>query len=133
MAFEFSRNLTDLEKEVTIPLAQAGANTPALDLEQVIGGNVENIAAQVYVPTVAGIADTKVLTFTLQDSANGTDWANTDPLITSTVTGASGAGSPAKDIRFRFPPITRRYVRIAQTAAATSGTFTGNVTFRLLF
>ena len=133
MAFEFTRNITDLEKTVSVALAQAGANTPAIDLEQTIGGQLEEIVAQVSVPAVAGLTDAKVLTFALQDSADGTNFTAVDPAISSTAVAAGGTGTPAKDIRFRFPPGTRRYVRIAQTATATAGTFTGSVTFLLLF
>lgn len=131
--FEFSRNIRDKQKDVSVVLAQAGAFTPPIDLEQVRGGDLENLVAQIDIPAVAGIADTKALTFTLQDSADGVNFAAVDPLTSSTVTGVSTNGSPAKDVRFRFPPITRRYVRIAQTAAATSGAFTGEFGFRLLF
>jgi len=131
--FEHSRNIRDAQKEVAVALAQAGANTGAIDLEQTIGGNIEGIVGQIDIPAVAGISDTKVLTFALQDSADGSNWAAVDPAVSTTVTGAGGTGTPAKDCRFRFPPGTRRYVRIAQTASATSGTFTGSVSFRLLF
>jgi len=131
--YEYSRNIRDAAKEVAAVLAQAGVNSDAIDLEQTRGGDVEGIVGQIEIPAVAGISDTKVLTFTLQDSADGSSWAAVDPSIVTTVTGASSAGTPAKDCRFRFPPNTRRYVRIAQTATATAGTFTGSFTFRLLF
>jgi hypothetical protein len=127
------RNLRDAEKSVSVALAQAGANTPAIDLEQVGGGLIENIAAEIDIPAVAGIDEAKVLTFALQDSANGTDFAAVDPAVTTTVTGPASGGTPAKKVRIRFNPGVRRYVRVAQTATATAGTFTGNVTFSLLF
>lgn len=130
---EYSRNLADLDKEVSINLAQAGAVTPGIDLEQVIGGNIEGIVGQIQVPAVAGIADAKVLTFTLQDSADGVSFAPVDPAVVTTVAGISATGSPAKDARFRFPAGTRRYVRVAQTATSASGTFSGVEVFRLLF
>jgi len=133
MAFEHSRNIRDLEKEVSVALAGGGAQTPAIDLEQTIGGNIEGIVGQVEIPAVAGLTDAKAFTFVLQDSADGTNWTPVDPSISTTTTGAGGAGSPAKDSRFRFPPGTRRYVRIAQTVTATPGTVTGTVYFRLLF
>lgn len=133
MAFEHSRNIVDLEKEVSVALAGAGANTPAIDLEQTIGGNIEGIVGQIEIPAVAGLTDAKVFSFVLQDSADGTNFAAVDPGVSTTTTGAGGGGSPAKDARFRFPPGTRRYVRIAQTVTATPGTVTGDLKFRLLF
>lgn len=133
MAFEYSRNIVDLDKEVSVALAGAGANTPAIDLEQTIGGNIEGIVGQIEIPAVAGLTDAKVFSFVLQDSADGTNFAAVDPGVSTTTTGAGGGGSPAKDARFRFPPGTRRYVRIAQTVTATPGTITGDLKFRLLF
>lgn len=131
--YEYSRNFRDSEKEVSVNLAQAGAQTPAIDLEQKIGGDLEGIVGQISIPAVAGITNAKVLTFALQDSADGVNFAPVDPSIVTTVVGGASGGSPAKDARFRFPPSCRRFVRIAQTADATSGTFSGAVTFRLLF
>ena len=132
MAYEFSRNQADVNLEVTGTLAQGGVNTSAIDLEQEIGGDIENIVGQIDIPAVAGITGAKVLTFALEDSADGSSFAAVDPAVSTTVTGAGGSGTSAKDARFRFPPATRRYVRIAQTADASSGTFSGDVTFRIL-
>lgn len=133
MSYEFSRNQKDAEKEVSVNLAQGGAVTPSIDLEQAIGGDVEDIVAQIDQPAVAGISDAKVITYKLEDSADNVTFVAVDPAISTTLTGAGGNGTPAKDSRFRFPPVTRRYVRLAQTATATAGTITGAVTFRLLF
>ena len=127
-----TRNLRDDAQIVSVDLAQAGANTPAIDLEQAVGGLIENIAAEIDIPAVAGLTDAKVFTFALEDSANGTDFDAVDPSIT-TVVGAGGNGSPAKNIRLRFPPQTRRYVRIAQTVTSDAGTITGTFKFGLLF
>lgn len=132
MSFEFSNNLRDAAKEVSVAMIAAGANTPAIDLEQTRGGDIEGIVAQISVPSVSGITDGKVLSFALQDSADGVNFAAVDPAIGTSIT-AAGGGTAAKDCRFRFPPITRRYVRIAQTITSSPGTFTGSVTFRLLF
>jgi hypothetical protein len=133
MSTNFSRNLKDKDKEVTATLAQAGVNSPSIDLEQIEGGDIEQIVGQLVVPVTAGITDAKVLTFKLEDSADNSTFAAIDPLISTTATGAGGNGTPALDTRFRFPPVTRRYVRIAQTATSSSGTFTNDLTFRLLF
>ncbi len=133
MAQLHSRRNKDANFIATAVLAQAGVNSTGFDLEQVQGGLIEGIQLEVAVPAVAGISDTKVLTFTLQDSADNSNWAAVDPSVTTTVTGAGGTGTPAKTVEFPLPPNTRRYIRIAQTATATSGTFTGSVTVSLLF
>jgi hypothetical protein len=133
MANEFARALKDLNKIVTKANAAAGANSDGIDLEQTIGGEIEQMAVELSLPAEAGLSDTKVLTFKLEDSANGTDFTAVDPLISTTQTGASSAGCAAKTVRFRLPPNTRRYIRVAQTATATPGTLAGSFTVSLLF
>jgi hypothetical protein len=133
MAYEFNRNLQDNAYTSTVAIAQAGANTATFDLEQVIGGDVEKVVFELSGPTAAGIADTKVVTYTLKDSSDGITFAVLDPSIATTQTGAGGTGIVAKTVRFRLPPITKRYVRIEQTMTATAGTVTGNMVAKLLF
>ena len=133
MSFEFNRNIQDKNYTSTVAIAQAGANTAAFDLEQVVGGDIERVVFSLAAPTAAGIADTKVVTYALQDSADGSSWAAVDPAISTTQTGASSAGIVAKEVRFRVPANTRRYVRIAQTMTASAGTVSGNMVAKLLF
>lgn len=133
MAKLHSRRLKDANFISTALLAQAGAASRGFDLDQVDAGVIEGIQLEVAIPAVPGIADGKVLTFTLEDSTDGVTFAAVDPLQTTTVVGAGGAGSPAKVVELRFPPSVRRYVRMAQTASASAGTFTGSVTVALLF
>jgi hypothetical protein len=130
-----SRNLQDHNYISTVTVLAAGANTATFDLEQVTGGNIENVVFELAGPalTTAQLTDNKVLTYTLQDSADGTTFAAVDPLITTTQTGAGGAGAAAKTIRFQLPVNTRRYVRIAQTATSTPGTLGVAMVAKLLF
>lgn len=133
MSFEFNRNLQDKNYTSTVAIAQAGANTAAFDLEQAVGGDIEKVVFSLSAPTAAGISDTKVVTYALQDSADGSSWAAVDPAISTTQTGASSAGIVAKEVRFRVPANTRRYVRIAQTMTASAGTVSGSMVAKLLF
>ena len=133
MAFEFNRNQQDASYTSSVAILQAGANSATFDLEQVIGGDVQDFVVEVAVPTVAGISNASVLTYTLQDSADGTNFLAVDPAITSTQTGSGGVGVAAKTLRFRTGPSTRRYIRIAQTASASAGTFSGSFVTKLLF
>ena len=133
MSFEFNRNLQDANYVSTVAIAQAGANTAAFDLEQAIGGDIEKVVFELSAPAAAGITDAKVVTYALQDSADGSSWAAVDPSITTTQTAAGGAGITAKSIRFRLPVNTRRYVRIAQTMTSSAGTVTGSMVARLRF
>lgn len=132
MAFEFNRNQQDLNYTSTVAIAQAGANTAAFDLEQAVGGDIEAVVFELAAPTAAGITSAKVVTYALQDSADGSSWTAVDPAISTTQT-ADGSGIAAKAVRFRVPANTRRYVRIAQTMTATAGTVTGSMVAKLLF
>jgi hypothetical protein len=135
MAFEFNRNQQDQNYVSTVTLLAAGATTAAFDLEQAVGGDVERVVFELAGPalTTAQLTDAKVVTYALQDSADGSSWAAVDPAISTTQTGAGGAGAAAKTVRFRVPANTRRYVRIAQTATATPGTLTAAMVAKLLF
>ena len=132
MAYEFNRNQQDLNYTSTVAIAQAGAETASFDLEQVVGGDIEEVVFELAAPTAAGITSGKVVTYALQDSADGSSWAAVDPGISTTQT-ADGSGIAAKTVRFRLPANTRRYVRIAQTMTASAGTVTGNMVAKLLF
>ena len=135
MAFEFNRNQQDQNFVSTVTLLAAGATTAAFDLEQAVGGDVERVVFELAGPalTTAQLTDAKVVTYALQDSADGSSWAAVDPAISTTQTGAGGAGAAAKTVRFRLPANTRRYVRIAQTATVTPGTLTAAMVAKLLF
>ena len=132
MAFEFNRNQQDQNYVSTVAIAQAGANTASFDLEQAVGGDIERVVFELAAPLAAGITDAKVVTYALQDSADGTNFLAVDPAISTTQT-ADGSGIAAKTVRFRVPANTRRYVRIAQTMTATAGTVTGSMVAKLLF
>lgn len=135
MSFEFNRNQQDQNYVSTVTLLSGGANTAAFDLEQAVGGDIERVVFELAGPalTTAQLADTKIVTYTLQDSADGTTFAAVDPAITTTQTGAGAAGAAAKTVRVRVPANTRRYVRIAQTASASPGTLTAAMVAKLLF
>ena len=137
MSYEFSRNLKDADKIVTTALPAAGANVDStpLDLEQVIGGNVENVILELSIPAVAALVDEKVVTFTLKDGAASNSLAAIDPAQSTTIVGvATSAGSAAKVVRFRLPPNTRRYVSVNASVPADAGTLTAvSFTTSLLF
>jgi len=133
MAYEFNRNLQDANYVSTVALAQGGANSATFDLEQAVGGDIEAMVMEIAGPAAAGITDAKVVTYTVKDSADGTTFAVLDPTIVTTQTAAGGAGIAAKTVRFKLPPVTRRYVRVEQTMTATAGTVTGDMVIKLLF
>lgn len=136
MSNEYARNRRDANFEVTKALPAAGANhnTDALDLEQTLGGLLENIAFEIEIPALPDLEDDKTLTVAVQDSADNVSFAALDPAITTILTGAGGAGSAAKTVRFRLPPNARRYVALNLAVLTAGGDNTAkSVTFRALF
>ncbi len=133
MAYEFNRNQKDNTFVSTVANLAAGTNSATFDLEQIVGGDVSDIAVELIIPAEAGLSNDKVLTYTVKDSADGTTFAVLDPTIATTMTGAGGVGIAGKTVRFRLPPGCRRYVRVEQTVTATPGTLAGSYTFALLF
>jgi hypothetical protein len=131
MAYEFNRNIQDAAFTSTVAIASAGANTATFDLEQVIGGDVEKMVFELSCPLAASVT-AGTYTYTLKDSADGSSWAVLDPTVVTTQVYASG-GLPAKTVRMRLDPATRRYVRIEQTSAGSTGTVSGSMVAKLLF
>ncbi len=126
--------MQDLAYTSTVALLQAGANTATFDLEQVTGGDIEKVVFELTSPANATLIDAKTITYTFKDSADGSNWAVVDPTIVMTHGPTSGgAGLAAKTVRFRLPPITRRYVRIEQTVTATATNLSGSMVAKLLF
>jgi len=131
MAYEFNRNQQDQNYVSTVAIASAGANTATFDLEQVVGGDIEDIVFELACPLAASIT-AGTYTYTFKDSADGTTFAVLDPSIVTTQVFASG-GLAAKTVRFRLPPGARRYVRIEQTSSGSTGTVSGSMVAKLLF
>lgn len=133
MSYEYSRNQRDAAFSTTKANNAAGANSTAFDLEQVVGGENEHVVVELVLPAEAGLSDTKTLTYTVKDSADGTTFAAVEPAIAYAYTGTGGTGFPAKTLRFRLPVACRRYLRVEQTATSTPGTLAGSFAVNLLF
>lgn len=118
----YARNVrdNDFRQETTLPAAAANKNTGSLDLGQATMGSMEEIEFEIAVEALPALVDTKVVTIKVQDSADNVTFADTDPLIRTTLTGAGGAGAAAKTLRFRLPSTTRRYVSL-NIAVETGG------------
>lgn len=111
----YSRNLADasFSKSIALPAAAATAYTPAMNLGQSLIQSLEQIEFEITVPATPALVDAKTITFTVQDSADGTTFAAVDPAISTVITGvATSQGGPATAKRFRLPSQTRQYVRL---------------------
>lgn len=123
MSANYARNLRDAAFEVSKALPAAAANnaTDGLDLGQTKVQSLEAIEFELVIPATPALVDTKIITFTVEDSADNTTFAPVDPLISTTVVGvATAQGGAAKTVLFRVPSQTRRYVRV-KAAVETGG------------
>jgi hypothetical protein len=85
-------------------------------------------------PILAALVDAKNVVFTLQDSADNSSFAASNPAIAKTITGAGGIGVAAGSVKFRLPAGVRQFVRVNAAEDAAGGTITGSsYTVQLLF
>ena len=113
---------TNLVKTKALPAAAATNYSDPLDLiESSPGIKMRDSQIEVVAPTLANLADTKTATFTLQDSADGSSFADIPELASITLTGAGGVGATTVTRRFKLPETVRRYVRLKQVVQAAGG------------
>ena len=117
-----SRNIKDalLEVSKAFPAAAADNTSDAIDLEQVVGGELENVVIELEVPELTALVATKTATFTFQHGAAANSLAATDPTISTVLTGAEGNGHAAYKCQFRLPPSCKRYIAM-KCAVLTGG------------
>ena len=129
------KNLTDATLTVAAPLPAAGATafTPAIDLGQTVGGDIENVEFGLSLPDTSALVADKKIAARVQDSDDGLAFADLDPAISTAIVGATGGGNEAKDVRFRVPSTARRHIRVALTADASCGDVTADAATLRLF
>ena len=71
------------------------------------------------------------ITLRLQDSADGSNFADTAPIVEAVIPGIAVTGSAKQSPLFSFPPEGRRYFRFSQTADANAGGAGSNVLYEL--
>lgn len=110
-----------------LPAAAANVNTAALDLGAPVGGGggITPCCAEleVAIPALPALANDKVATVKVQDSADNVTFVDTGLQVIRT--GAGGVGDAAKTVAFRMPLDLRRYVRLNLAVDAAGGDNTG--------
>lgn len=124
----------NLKTTKALPAANASNVHDAINLEQTTQyATSERMALQVSLPATPSLADTKTVTLTVTDSADGVTFAAIPELSTVVATGASGAGAAAITRTFPLPGTVRQYIRVEQAVAASGGDNTAvSVTAQLL-
>lgn len=117
------RTLRDanLAKSKALPAANATNYSDAIDLGSASSGRLEGFEIAVEMPATASLADTKKITQTLQDSADGVTFADVADVPPIVSTGASGAGAAAVERRFKAPIALRQFIRLKQNVEASGG------------
>lgn len=117
-----ARNIADaaLQKTKALPAAAAANYSDGIDLGQVLGGKIEGLNVVLECPALPALVEAKTVTFTIKDSADNSTFAAIAELATTVVTGGTGGGAAATEVRFRLPPSARRYIR-ADAAVLTAG------------
>lgn len=136
MSNEYTRNLRDAAFSVTkaMPAANANANMPTIDLGQKTAGEIEELQVELVIPALPALVQSKTATFQLRESADDSNWAATDPLIQTVLTGGSGNGVAGKTVRFRLPPTIKRYITVNIAVQSSGGDNTAAVVgLNLLF
>jgi len=105
------RNLIDATAQVTRALPAAAANVTSTGIY--IGGDgphKERLKVKVELPANTVLVATKLLTITLQDSADNSSFAAAAPAQSFVITGDTGF--PAQDIYFDINNSIRAYVAV---------------------
>lgn len=117
-----ARNIEDAKyvAEKALPAAGATAYTDALDLvgENFVAENIEFILGAEATPS---LVDTKIITYSVEQSADNATWAAHPDVASVVKTGAGGAGATAFSSRFRLPSTTKRYIRGKAVVEAAGG------------
>jgi hypothetical protein len=109
-------------KTVALPAAGASASTPAIDFGTARPGpQGKGFELVVEVPALPNLADTKKCTVIIEDSANGSSYAQVPSTGSMVQTGAGGAGAGAASMKLYLPSSVRRYVRATATVEASGG------------
>lgn len=121
----FNQNQKDAVLSVTkaMPAAEANNDTDIIDLGHTPPSTpVRGVEVEIEVPAMPNNSDnTKTATLTLHDSADGTTFAEVDPLNQVKIPGVASTGSAAKTVRMALPSTIRRYIRFNQVVATGGG------------
>ena len=111
-----------MERTKALPAAAASAVTDVVDLGATEFGPVgANLEVQLSVEATPSLVDDKTITFTFEDSADDSSYAQIVGSPTYVVTGASSAGAAAAAWSFRLPQHTRRYLKAKATVLTGGG------------
>ena len=110
----------ELTKNVALPIGATTANTAALDLGKAKPFPLTEAFHVKLTTEQATGANSKNITVKMQDSADGTTFADIDEVAPLVVT-EYGGNYPAGEQTVQLPPSTRRYIRAQATGESNGG------------
>ncbi len=115
--------MKDANLKVTTALPAAGAsnNSAAIDLKTAQAGNIPFVGLEVYVPATPNLANTKLVTLTVQESDDNSSWAAAKSVAAVVVTGPASGGGVETRQAFNLPLTLKRYIRLNQAVEASGG------------
>lgn len=120
---------TQLSATKALPAAAATNYSDAIDLiDSSPGIKMRTAQLEVVIPDLTSLVDAKTATFTPQDSADGSSFADIPSLAPIVLTGASGAGATGATRRYKLPETVQRYVRLKQSVLTAGGDNTAKST-----
>ena len=129
------RRLKDasLIKPIALPNAAATVSTASIDLGATTPFPVgDQFSVQVATTAATGV-DTKIITVTIEDSADNSSFAAETGLSTLAITAASSSYA-ATSRSVALPPGARRYIRASATGESGGGNASnGTLTLQLVF
>jgi hypothetical protein len=118
-----NRQDASLNRSIALPAANASASTTGIDFGAFAGiGSIrpEEVNLIFGVPATPSLTEAKVITLTIEDSADNSSFTAVASIAARTITGAAAAaGGAAFEDKIPVPYDTRRYVRL--TAAVENG------------
>ena len=119
-----SRTVVDANYQVSraLPASATTVYSSSLDLGDVVSGipyaTTETVNVTITAPALTnGQMSSNTITYTVQDSADNSSFADT--ILTKAYTGA-GSGMSAATITFKLQPGCRRYIRLSVTNSGAS-------------
>lgn len=118
-----------------LPASNTTVYSSSLDLGDAVSGipygTTETFNVQVLAPALTnGQMSTNTITYTIQDSADNSSFADT--ILTKAYTG-SGSGMSAATLTFKLQPNNRRYIRLSVTNSGASDASASTATMQAAF
>lgn len=113
----FDRKDAKLIKETALPAAGASASSEIIDA----WAAVRNAEIALEIPALANLANGKKATVKIQESADGSTFADAPWAASLSLTGATSGGSAQSELRIGIPSTAKRFLKAVASVEADGG------------